>query len=33
MIAEEDVVNKFEKTRRLIQEQDIEQFPANFQGK
>ena len=32
MIAEEDVVNKLVKTRRLIQEQDIEQFPANSQG-
>ena len=33
MIAEEDVVNKLVKTRRLIQELDIEQFPANSQGK
>ena len=27
MIAEEDVVNKLVKTRRLIQEQDIETIP------
>jgi hypothetical protein len=28
MIAEEDVVNKLVKTRRLIQEQDIETIPS-----
>ena len=27
MIAEEEVVNKLVKTRRLIQEQDIETIP------
>jgi hypothetical protein len=28
MIAEDDVVNKLVKTRRLIQEQDIETIPS-----
>jgi hypothetical protein len=28
MIEEEDVVNKLVKTRRLIQEQDIETIPS-----
>ena len=29
-IEEKDVVNKLVKTRRLIQEQDIETIPSNF---
>ena len=33
MIAEEDVVNKLVKTRRLIQEQDIETIPSKLPGK
>jgi hypothetical protein len=33
MIAEEDVVNKLVKTRRLIQEQDIEQFSSAIMSK
>jgi hypothetical protein len=30
MIEEKDVVNKLVKTRRLIQEQDIETIPRGF---
>ena len=33
MIAEEDVVYKLVKTRRLIQEQDIETIPSKLPGK
>ena len=33
MIVEEDVVNKLVKTRRLIQEQDIETIPSKLPGK
>jgi hypothetical protein len=33
MIAEEDVVNKLVKTRRLIQEQDIETIHSKLPGK
>jgi hypothetical protein len=33
LIAEEDVVNKLVKTRRLIQEQDIETIPSKLPGK
>ena len=33
MIAKEDVVNKLVKTRRLIQEQDIETILSKLPGK
>jgi DNA-binding LytR/AlgR family response regulator len=33
MIVEEDVVNKLVKTRRLIQEQDIETISSKLPGK
>jgi hypothetical protein len=33
MIAVEDVVYKLVKTRRLIQEQDIETIPSKLPGK
>ena len=33
MIAKEDVVNKLVKTRRLIQEQDIETISSKLPGK
>jgi hypothetical protein len=33
MIEEKDVVNKLVKTRRLIQEQDIETIPSKLPGK
>ena len=32
-IEEKDVVNKLVKTRRLIQEQDIETIPSKLPGK